>query len=576
MSTFSRFLPFLKPYLSRMVLAGLLVMGVAAINLALLRLAGTLWDIITVQHDQSRMTDLIAVFLGLVVLQGLCSMGHSYLTAWISQRIVADFRRHLFAHLHTLSVSFFARRRTGELLSRLMSDVTVIQSVVTETPIDSAKQLVTFVGGITFLLTMNWRLCLLILVLLPLLVLVAKFFGRRLKSLSTSIQDQTAALSTLIEEVISGIRIVKSFVQTQREETRFAAQVEQTLALTMQRAGVMAVFIPVISLLTFSAAAAVLWYGGRQVIDGSVSPGDLFAFVLFAGILIGPFSSAARVFAQIREAQGATQRVFEILDTRSEVSDSPAATSLSTVSGHIRAEHVNFAYDPRQPVLTDVSFEAKPGELVAIVGPTGAGKTTVMNLLHRFYDPTEGHISVDGQDLHQVTMDSWYRQIALVPQETILFGGTILDNIRYGDREATQEEVVAASRSAHAHDFIMSFPDQYQTIVGEKGINMSGGQRQRIAIARAIVKNPRILLLDEATSALDSESERLVQEALEQLMKGRTTFVIAHRLTTIQRADRILVLNKGRLVETGTHAELMDRKGLYQYLYTLRLIELPS
>ncbi len=576
MSTFSRFLPFLKPYLSRMVLAGLLVMGVAAINLALLRLAGTLWDIITVQHDQSRMTDLIAVFLGLVVLQGLCSMGHSYLTAWISQRIVADFRRHLFAHLHTLSVSFFARRRTGELLSRLMNDVTVIQSVVTETPIDSAKHLVTFVGGITFLLTMNWRLCLLILVLLPLLVLVAKFFGRRLKSLSTSIQDQTAALSTLIEEVISGIRIVKSFVQTQREETRFAAQVEQTLALTMQRAGVMAVFIPVISLLTFAAAAAVLWYGGRQVIDGSVSPGDLFAFVLFAGILIGPFSSAARVFAQIREAQGATQRVFEILDTRSEVSDSPAATSLSTVSGHIRAEHVNFAYDSRQPVLTDVSFEAKPGELVAIVGPTGAGKTTVMNLLHRFYDPTEGHISVDGQDLHQVTMDSWYRQIALVPQETILFGGTILDNIRYGDREATQEEVVAASRSAHAHDFIMSFPDQYQTIVGEKGINMSGGQRQRIAIARAIVKNPRILLLDEATSALDSESERLVQEALEQLMKGRTTFVIAHRLTTIQRADRILVLNKGRLVETGTHAELMDRKGLYQYLYTLRLIELPS
>ena len=551
-------------------------MGVAAINLALLRLAGTLWDVITVQHDQSRMTDMITVFLGLVVLQGFCSMGHSYLTAWISQRIIADFRRHLFAHLHTLSVSFFSRRRTGELLSRLMNDVTVVQSVVTETPIDSAKQLVTFVGGITFLLMMNWRLCLLILILLPLLVLVAKVFGRRLKSLSTSIQDHTAAMSTLIEEVISGIRIVKSFVQTQREETRFAAQVEQTLALTMRKAGVMAVFIPVISLLTFSAAAAVLWYGGRQVIDGNVSPGDLFAFVLFAGILIGPFSSAARVFAQIREAQGATQRVFEILDTGSEVSDSPTATTLSSVSGHIRVEHIGFAYDPRQPVLTDISFEAKPGELVAIVGPTGAGKTTVMNLLHRFYDPTEGRITIDGHDLRQVTMDSWYRQIALVPQETILFGGTILDNIRYGDEKASQEEVEAASRAAHAHDFIMNFPDQYQTIVGEKGINVSGGQRQRIAIARAIVKNPRVLLLDEATSALDSESERLVQEALEQLMKGRTTFVIAHRLTTIQRADRILVLNKGRLVETGTHAELMDHKGLYQYLYTLRLIELPT
>ncbi len=576
MSTFSRFLPFLKPYLSRMVLAGVLVMGVAAVNLTLLRLAGTLWDIITVQRNQPKMTDMILILLGLVILQGLCSMGHSYLTAWISQRIIADFRRHLFGHLHTLSVSFFARRRTGELLSRLMNDVTVIQSVVTETPIDGAKQLVTFVGGITFLLIMNWQLCLLILVLLPLLVLVAKLFGRKLKSLSTSIQDHTAAMSTLIEEVISGIRIVKSFVQTQREETRFASQVEQTLALTMRKAGVMAVFIPVISLLTFSAAAAVLWYGGRQVIDGSVSPGDLFAFVLFAGILIGPFSSAARVFAQVREAQGATQRVFEILDTHAEVSDSSTATSLSAVSGHIRANHIGFAYDPRQPVLMDVSFEAKPGELVAIVGPTGAGKTTVMNLLHRFYDPTNGYITIDGQDLRHVTMDSWYRQIALVPQETILFGGTILDNIRYGNEKATQEEVVEASRAAHAHDFIMSFPDQYQTIVGEKGINVSGGQRQRIAIARAIVKNPRILLLDEATSALDSESERLVQEALEQLMKGRTTFVIAHRLTTIQRADRILVLNKGHLVETGTHAELMNQKGLYQYLYTLRLVELPS
>jgi ATP-binding cassette, subfamily B, bacterial MsbA len=576
MSTFSRFLPFLKPYLSRMFLAGILVMAVAAINLALLRLAGRLWDVITVHHDAPRMTELIALFLGLVILQGLCSMGHSYLTAWVSQHIVADFRTHLFAHLQTLSVSFFARRRTGELLSRLMNDVTVIQSVVTETPIDTAKQLVTFVGGIAFLLAMNWRLCLLILLLLPLLVVVAKFFGRRLKSLSTSIQDQTAALSTLIEEVISGIRIVKSFVQTKREETRFTTQVGQNLSLTMRRATIMAIFIPVISLLTFSAAAAVLWYGGRQVIDGTVSPGDLFAFVLFAGILIGPFSSAARVFAQVREAQGATERVFEILDQQSEVSDSPNANVLANVSGHIRVEHLSFAYDPRQPVLTDISFEAQPGELVAIVGPTGAGKTTAMNLIHRFYDPTEGRITIDGQDLRQVTLESWYRQIALVPQETILFGGTILDNIRYGNREASEEMVEAASRAAHAHDFIMSFPDQYHTVVGEKGINVSGGQRQRIALARAILKNPRILLLDEATSALDSESERLVQEALEQLMKGRTTFVIAHRLTTIQQADRILVLNKGRLVEAGTHSELMDRQELYHYLYTLRLTELPS
>jgi subfamily B ATP-binding cassette protein MsbA len=576
MSTFARFRPFLTPYLPRMILAGLLVMAVAAINLGLLRLAGSLWDVITVQHDGGRMNELIALFLSLVVIQGLCSMGHSYLTASVSQHIVADFRKHLFAHLQTLSVGFFARRRTGELLSRLMNDVTIIQSVVTETPIDTAKQGVTFVGGIAFLLAMNWRLCLLILVLLPLLVVVAKLFGRRLKSLSTSIQDQTAALSTLIEEVIAGIRIVKSFVQTGREEGRFAAQIAHTLSLTMRRAGIMAVFIPVISLLTFSAAAAVLWYGGRQVIDGTVSPGELFAFVLFAGILIGPFSSAARVFAQVREAQGATARVFEILDTAPDIRDARGAVALPPVSGHIAVEHVSFSYDARQPILTDVSFEAKSGELVAIVGPTGAGKTTMVNLLHRFYDPTEGRIAVDGMDLRQVTLDSWYRQIALVPQETILFGGTILENIRYSRSDATDDAVREASRAAHAHEFIMSFPDQYQTLVGEKGVNLSGGQRQRIAIARAVLKNPRILLLDEATSSLDTESERLVQEALEQLMKGRTTFVIAHRLTTVHGADRILVLDKGRLVEAGTHSELMARQGLYQYLYSLRLAEAPA
>jgi len=573
MLIFKRFLPFIQPYLVRMMLAGLLVMGVAAINLALLRLAGALWDVITVQHDGARMTELIGLFLGLVLLQGLCSMGHSYQTAWVSQRIVADFRRHLFGHLQTLAVSFFARRRTGELLSRLMSDVTVIQSVVTETPIDSAKQFVTFVGGIAFLLTMNWRLCLLILLLLPLLVLAAKLFGRKLKSLSTSIQDHTAALSTLAEEVISGIRIVKSFVQTKREEGRFAAQVDQTLHLTLRRAGIMAVFIPVISLLTFSAAAAVLWYGGRQVIEGAITPGDLFAFVLFAGILIGPFSSAARVFAQIKEAQGAMQRVFEILDAQPEIHDRLDAQPLSTIAGHMRVEGVSFAYDPRNPVLSNLSFEAKPGELIAFVGPTGAGKTTVINLLHRFYDPTEGRLTIDGHDLRQVSVESWYRQIALVPQETILFGGTILDNIRYGNLEASEAGVQAASKAAYAHDFITGLPDGYHTVVGEKGVNLSGGQRQRIAIARAILKNPRILLLDEATSSLDTESERLVQDAVEHLLEGRTTFVVAHRLSTIQRADRILVLDKGKLVEEGSHAQLMERKGLYHYLYTIRLNE---
>lgn len=574
MSYYRRFLPFLKPYLPKMLTAALLVMGVAAVNLTLLRVAGTVWDLITVQRDLPAMTQVIGLFLGLVILQGLLSMGHAYLTAAISQRLMADFRLHVFTHLQSLSLAFFGKRRTGELLSRLMNDINVIQTTVTETPIDSAKQLVTLIGGVTFLLIMNWRLCLLILLLLPALVLVARGFGRKLKSLSVSIQDQTAAATTNAEEVISGIRIVKSFGQTTREAERFGTNVRTSMRLALRRAGILAIFIPTITLVTFAAAAAVLWYGGRQVIEGSVSPGDLFAFVLFAGILMGPFGSAARVFGQIKEAQGAMQRVFELLDTEPDVRDAPGAVELSTVEGRVTLDRVSFAYNPRHPTLTDISLEVTPGQVVAIVGPTGCGKTTLLNLLHRFYDPTSGVVRIDGHDLRTVRLESLYRQIALVPQETILFGGTILDNIRYGRDRASEADIHAASRTANAHEFITALPDGYQTIVGEKGVNLSGGQRQRLAIARAVLKNPRILMLDEATSALDSESERLVQEALDRLMKGRTTFVVAHRLTTIQGADRIVVLNKGQIAETGTHMALMEQRGLYHYLYTLRLSEM--
>ena len=573
MVSFSRFFPFLRPHLSAMIASALLIMGVAGLNLVLIKYAGSLWDLITVNQDLAQLTQAMWVFIGLMVTQSVLSIGHSYMSARVSQRIMADFRINLFKHLQQLSLNFFAKRRTGELVSRFMNDVGVIQHMFTEMPIDSAKHLVTIVGGIGFLLFMNWKLCLLILLLLPLLAIVARLFGRRLKSLSTLIQDQTAGMTTLIEEVISGIRVVKSFVQTGREEARFKVSVDGLMSTALLRAAILAVFIPTITLLTFSMAIGVLWYGGKQVIEGVMTPGDLFAFVLFAGILIGPFGSAARLFAQIKETQGAMTRVFELLDSQPEIGSRPNAVTLDTIEGAIQFDRVEFSYDMRNPVLSSVTFSVKPGERIALVGPTGAGKTTIINLLHRFYDPNEGRVLIDGHDLRTLNLDSYYLQIGLVPQETILFGETIKENIRYGRAGASEEEVIKASEGANAHDFIQGLPDGYETLVGEKGVNLSGGQRQRIAIARAFLKNPRILIMDEATSALDSESERLVQSALNRLMEGRTTVIIAHRLTTIQMADRILVVQKGRIVEEGPHDRLLEQKGLYHYLYTLRMAE---
>lgn len=570
----SRLFPFLRPYLPQMALAALLVMGVAALNLTLIRLAGRLWDVITIDRSLAALTASAWLLVALVLVQAFLSMGHSYLAARVSQQVVADVRSRLFGHLQHLSLRFFSTRRTGEILSRVMNDVGVIQTLLTDTPLDLAKHVVTAVGGIGFLLYMNWRLCVLILVFLPLLALVARLFGRRLKALSTHIQDHTATLTTILEEVISGIRIVKSFVQEGREQQRVDAAIQALLASTLQRARILAVFIPVITVLTFMMGIAVLWYGGKQVVDGHMSPGDLFAFVLFAGILIGPFGSVARVFAQVKEAQGAMARVFELLDAHPDICDAPGAKELPPVVGHVQFHEVSFAYDPRRPVLFNVSFAIQAGERVALVGPTGSGKTTVVNLLHRFYDPQQGRVTIDGHDLRTVTLKSLYRQIALVPQDTMLFGGTILDNIRYGRMDATDEEVMRASQEAHAHEFIEGLPDGYRTIVGEKGVNLSGGQRQRIAIARAILKNPRILILDEATSALDAETELLVQSALNRLMAGRTTLIIAHRFSTIQAVNRILVLHHGRIVEEGSHEELLARQGLYHHLYTLKMAEL--
>jgi len=566
-------LPFLRPYRVNFIFTLLLVMSTSGINLWLIRLTAPLWDALTVDRDSAMVMQTTIMLVSLFFIQAVLSGSYLYLQAWTSQHVIADVRRYVFQHLHGLSLSFFSTRRTGELISRLMNDVETIQVIVTETPIDIAKHVVILCGASAFLIYMNWKLCVVILLLLPLLVIIGRFFGTRLKTLALRMQDQAASLSVIVEEVVSSIRVVKSFVQRDFEQQRFSTVLSQSIALGLRRAMILALFIPLITFLTVLAAAAVFSYGGSQVVNGMMTPGDLFAFILFAGILIGPIGSMARLFSKLKEAQGAMERVFEILAVKPEITDAFGALELPCVAGKIEMYNVYFSYREKQLILHGLSFVACPGEVIAIVGPTGGGKSTVLNLIHRFYDPDEGAVFVDGHDVRTVRIEELYRQIALVPQETMLFAGTIRDNIRYGNISATDKQILTASEIADAHAFIQRSSNGYDTVLGEKGLTLSSGQRQRIAIARALVKDPRILLLDEATSALDYESEMSVYEGLFRKMAGRTVIVVAHRLTSIQRVDRILVVDKGRIVEEGSHNMLIRYNGIYASLYAYGVAE---
>jgi len=550
-------------------LASLLLLFSSGISLSIPWLVRGPIDGILSRHELPSVPMLLGL-IALFMLQALFSFGHNYLSGAVGQRVLADLRVALFSHLQGLSLPFFSGRRTGELLSRLTNDLGVVQSLSTELPVNLIRQALILTGGIVIILYMNWHLTFLAFFLIPVVVLAARFMGRRLRALSTSVQDHLAETTTLMEEMISGIRTIKSFGRESYETGRFARQTEKTLQMMLKRLRTSAAFGPLMIFLGLSTACALMWYGAREVISGAISPGEVIAFVMYAVMITGPVGSFARLFSQLQEGLGASRRVFELFDTPPLISDRPDAMSLGPISGAVRFSRVSFRYLPDQAVLRNIDFRVSPGERVALVGPSGAGKTTLIHLLHRFYDPDSGTVFIDGQPLEHLQIKSYYKQIAYVPQEVLLFGGSLRDNILYGKRDASEAELLAASKAAHAHAFISAYPKGYETLVGEKGLTLSGGQRQRIAIARAFLKNPRILILDEATAYLDNESERLIQEALDRLMAGKTTFMIAHRLSTIQKADRILVLNKGTLVEQGDHDTLMVKRGLYFHLYTLK------
>jgi ABC transporter fused permease/ATP-binding protein len=508
-----------------------------------------------------------AILVVLFLVQSVFSMLRSWLYTVAGERVVARLREHLFSAIIGQEIGFFDQRRTGELTNRLASDTTVLQNTVTVNVSMALRFTVTGLGGLGLLIYMSPRLAVVSMAVVPVVAIGATVYGRLLRRISTKVQDALAQSTEIAEETISGVRTVRAFAQEQQETARYNVAVQKSYRLAARRALYAGFFQGGLSFAGYSAIALVVWWGGGMVADKAMTLGDLTAFLLYTVMVAFSLGALSGLWGDFMKAAGASQRVFELLDRHSPLEHSDGAV-LENISGEIRFESVDFCYPTRPdvPVLTEFDLAVSPGQVVALVGPSGSGKSTVAQLLARFYDPKGGVVTVDGHPLTDLDAKALRRHIGTVAQEPTLFATSITNNIRYGRPDASMEDVIAAATAANAHDFVSEFPEGYETQVGERGVRLSGGQKQRVAIARALLKDPKILILDEATSALDSESEHLVQEALDRLMQGRTTLVIAHRLSTVREADQVFVLDRGRVVEHGDHSSLIAAGGLYERL----------
>lgn len=573
MNLYLRLLYYVKPYLPRLIIAGLCTILAAAGNLYVPWIIKDVIDRVLAEKDAMMLNTISLGIIVVFFLRGIFFYGQTYLMAYAGQRVIIDIRLAVYRQLQRLSLSFYEKRKTGTIMSYVTNDVGALQGALIDNVIELLTEGFVLLGSIIAMIYLDWKLTLFTFSTFPLVLIVIDYFGKKIRSSGSLIQERTADITSILQESISSARIIKSFVREDYEIKRFDRENILNFKASIKNSQQMAALTPTIEFVAALGVTAIIWYGGREVISGVLTPGSLIAFLVYAVNISNPIKRLSRVYGNIQRALAAAQRVFDILDLQPEIQEIADAKPLPYIKGDVRFENVSFSYNPNEPVLTELSFANKAGQMVAIVGPSGAGKSTIANLLPRFYDITAGKIFIDDLDIKSVTLDSLREQIGIVPQETMLFNGTVYDNIRYGNLQATREEIEQAARDANAEKFILQLPAGYETMLGDRGVNLSGGQRQRIAIARAILKNPRILILDEATSALDTESEHVVQEALDRLMVGRTSFVIAHRLTTIQRADMILVLDKGKLVETGTHEQLLDKGGLYARLHQVQFAE---
>ena len=509
---------------------------------------------------------LVVMFLRIGVFYG-----QTYLGAYVTTSAIRDIRNRLYGHLQRLSLGFFERQQTGQLMSRITSDVGTLQTFLQSVSIELIGDLFTVIVGVAYASLIDWRLALVTLAVMSLIAWPVSTVGRALRRTGRTIQARWADLTGVLQESLSGMRVVKAFQLESLTGERFNQHSESVFRAGLRGARLVGILTPSVEFLATLALAAFIWFGARRVQLGLLAPDQLFTFIFVVGFISNPVKRLSRMYGQVQHALAAGERVFQLLDEQPQIEDASGAIDLPALRGEVLFEHVSFAYGDGPLVLQEIDLAVRPGEIIALVGPSGAGKTSLVNLLPRFYDPTAGRVLVDGYDLRMVSVGSLRSQLGIVPQETLLFHATVAENIAYGRPGASQHDIIRAAKLANAHDFITGLPDGYDTLVGERGQTLSGGQRQRVAIARALLRDPRLLILDEATSSLDSESEAQVQEALERLMQGRTTFVIAHRLSTVRRANRLVVIQGGRVVEAGTHQELLAIGGVYARLYQRQL-----